>query len=373
MAKQKDYLNALLGNGEGGATTSDSTAQSSQPRKTHGDKNAKAVPLDNGQSDKDESKAKPKNETDNMDGMAKGTATSPLAKNNPARNSQPPAQPDAPNAAQGSRAARRAGLSLLGGRENALARLASGEVKQVTQLQINPGKVRIWSGNARIHERLNADNCRELIDAIISENGQKMPAIVRRIPVDQYGHEYEVIAGTRRHFAISWLRQNHYPEMLFLAQVADLDDEAAFRLADIENRARKDVSDLERGRNYCHALYDHYDGQLTQMADRLNISKGWLSKMIRMGDLPDEIANCFASWHDLGVNPGYQLLKTMEEHPDRRAHILNQAKDIRAEQDKLRKRGEPLLSAKEVLKWLNEKPVDYSAAPRFRPIAFNGP
>lgn len=90
MAKQKDYLNALLGNGEGGATTSDSTAQSSQPRKTHGDKNAKAVPLDNGQSDKDESKAKPKNETDNMDGMAKGTATSPLAKNNPARNSQPP-------------------------------------------------------------------------------------------------------------------------------------------------------------------------------------------------------------------------------------------------------------------------------------------
>lgn len=42
--------------------------------------------------------------------------------------------------------------------------------------------------------------------------------------------------------------------MKLLAQVADLDDEAAFRLADIENRARKDVSDIERARNYAAAL-----------------------------------------------------------------------------------------------------------------------
>jgi ParB family chromosome partitioning protein len=42
--------------------------------------------------------------------------------------------------------------------------------------------------------------------------------------------------------------------MQFVAQVAQLDDEAAFRLADLENRARKDLSDLERARNYAEAL-----------------------------------------------------------------------------------------------------------------------
>ena len=61
----------------------------------------------------------------------------------------------------------------------------------------------------------------------------------------------------------------------------DLDDEAAFRLADIENRARKDVSDIERARNYAAALEAHYGGKAVRMAERLKLSKGWLSKMLK--------------------------------------------------------------------------------------------
>jgi ParB family chromosome partitioning protein len=65
-----------------------------------------------------------------------------------------------------------------------------------------------------------------------------VPAVVRRVEGDP-DHDYEVIAGTRRHWSIRWLRANSYPDMMFVAQVAQLDDEAAFRLADIENaRAR---------------------------------------------------------------------------------------------------------------------------------------
>ena len=41
----------------------------------------------------------------------------------------------------------RAGMSLLG-RESALARVATGEVRQVTQLLIDPARVRVWEGNA---------------------------------------------------------------------------------------------------------------------------------------------------------------------------------------------------------------------------------
>jgi ParB family chromosome partitioning protein len=96
--------------------------------------------------------------------------------------------------------------------------------------------------------------------------------VVRRVEGDP-DHEFEVIAGTRRHFAISWLRARSYPDMMFVAQVADLDDEATFRLANIENRARKDVSDLERARNYAAALARHYDGHHTRMAERLKLSQ----------------------------------------------------------------------------------------------------
>ncbi|WP_341713969.1 ParB N-terminal domain-containing protein, partial [Erythrobacter sp.] len=93
---------------------------------------------------------------------------------------------------------RRGSMTLLG-RESALARVASGDVKQVTQMLLDPTRVRPWAGNARSYEHLNEENCRELIDSLIAEGGQKVPAVVRRISGDP-DHEYEVIAGTRRHW-----------------------------------------------------------------------------------------------------------------------------------------------------------------------------
>jgi ParB family transcriptional regulator, chromosome partitioning protein len=205
----------------------------------------------------------------------------------------------------------RASMSLLG-RENALARVASGEVRQVTQLLLDPARVGVWEGNARLQAQLSEANCRDLIDSIIAEGGQKVPAIVRRVEGDT-AYDYEVIAGTRRHFAISWLRANSYPDMKLLATAADLDDEAAFRLADIENRARKDVSDIERARNYAAALANHYGGHQTRMAERLKISKGWLSKMLKVANLPEDLLSCFPDWQALSLNPAYKLALAMDD------------------------------------------------------------
>jgi ParB family chromosome partitioning protein len=222
----------------------------------------------------------------------------------------------------------RAGMSLLG-RENALARVASGEVRQVTQLLLNPARVRVWAGNARVQEQLSEANCRDLIDSIVAEGGQKVPAVVRRVEGDA-AHDYELIAGTRRHFAVSWLRANNYPDQKLLAQVADLDDEAAFRLADIENRARKDISDIERARNYAAALDSHYGGRAVRMAERLKLSKGWLSKMLKAAAIPDAVLAAFADWRELTLNPAYKLAVTLED-PARAKTIIAEAKIIATE------------------------------------------
>ena len=112
------------------------------------------------------------------------------------------------------------GTTLLG-RESALARVASGEVRQVTQLLLDPSRVRIWPGHARSYAHLSEESCRELIDSLIAEGGQKVPAVVRRVEGDP-DHDYEVIAGTRRHWSISWLRAHSYPDMVFVAQDAVL-------------------------------------------------------------------------------------------------------------------------------------------------------
>lgn len=249
------------------------------------------------------------------------------------------------------RTERARGTTLLG-RENAITRVASGEVRHVTQLLLNPDRVRVWSGNARTYEHLSEANCRELIDSLIAEGGQKVPAVVRKVE-DDPEHDYEVIAGTRRHWSISWLRRNSYPEMQFLAQVVTLDDEAAFRLADIENRARKDVSDLERARNYAAALKTHYGSHLTRMAERLKLSKGWLSKMIRVAGLPDEVVAAFASPADVQLKPGYALAQALDESSAEKA-ITAEAKRLSSEQDRHRKGGTPPLPAAHVVARLLE-------------------
>lgn len=242
-------------------------------------------------------------------------------------------------------------------RESALDRVRSGEVRQVTQLLLDPARVRVWPGNARIHARLTEQNCRDLIDSLIAEGGQRVPAVVRRVEGDP-DHDYEVIAGTRRHWSIVWLRAHAYPEMRFLAQVAALDDEAAFRLADIENRARRDVSDIERARNYAAALAAHYGGRQKRMAERLRVSEGWLSKMLRVATIPDEVLAAFASLDDLGLKPAYGLAQALGDRAAAK-RIQARAREIGARRAARDAAGEAPLGTAEVLRAL----LDAATAP----------
>ncbi|ANI79534.1 MULTISPECIES: ParB/RepB/Spo0J family partition protein [Sphingobium] len=295
---------------------------------------------------------------------AEGAATAPVVESPPAVEDEPAPSP-APVAPP--RADRARGATLLG-RETALARLASGEVRQVTQLLLDPGKVRIWRGNARLYQHLTEENCRELIDSIIAEGGQKVPAVVRRVEGDP-DHDYEVIAGTRRHFSISWLRAHSYPEMMFVAQVAQLDDEAAFRLADLENRARKDVTDLERARNYAEALGAHYGSHLTRMAERLKLSKGWLSKMIKVAGIPDDIIDAFPSPGDVQLKPAYPLAQALDDHSA--ATVIHaEAAQLATTQRERRAAGAPPIPAAEILKRLLDAPRAAVLQPKEEPFTW---
>ena len=156
----------------------------------------------------------------------------------------------------GTEAPRTIGTSVMGP-NNVIQRLASGQTKQVIQSRVDPARCRIWPGNARRYELLTYEACQELIDSIIVEGGQKLPAIVRRLK-DDPDHDYEVISGSRRHWAVTWLRANNYPDMVFLVQPEIITDEAAFRLADLENRVRDDISAYERALNYEFAVHAYY-------------------------------------------------------------------------------------------------------------------
>lgn len=251
-------------------------------------------------------------------------------------------------------------------RETALARIATGEVKQVTQLLLDPARVRIWPGNARHQASLTEESCRDLIDSIIAEGGQKVPVVVRRVTDDE-AYDYELIAGTRRHWSISWLRANSYPDTQLLAQVQNLDNESAFRLADLENRARRDVSDFERARNYREALKSYYGDRQNRMAERLNLSKGWLSKMLTVAALPDWAVAAYASPADIQLKVCYQLAQRLAALAEDDPKVLKKAKGeaevIAADQAKRRKASQATIPAADVTKRLQEATQDRGAEP----------
>lgn len=208
-------------------------------------------------------------------------------------------------------------------------------VKRLT-IRLKPSECSIWPGNARDYAALSYERCASLIESIREEGTNREPVVVRRTTNGEY--PYELIVGTRRHFSIAWLHANNHSEIDLVARIETLDDEGAFRLADLENREREDVTDLERARNYLHAVDAYYNGVRAQMADRLAISRQNLHNLLQLAELPDDVISAFADPGDLKVRHGMRLSPLLKDERYRDT-IIARAAEIGAEQKALRLAG----------------------------------
>ncbi len=215
------------------------------------------------------------------------------------------------------------GANVLTGRENRLAELASGTVVSRTHELVDPARCRMWAGHNREYALLNEERCADLIDSIKAQGRQEMPAIVRRVRGDS-DHDFEVICGARRHWSISWLRSHNYPDFRFLVDIRELSDEEAFRLADIENRAREDLTDLERARDYLRALEAYYEGRQKVMAERIKVTESWLSRYLDLARLPVELLAAFPNPQELRIKH-VTAIKPLLKPDDRRLRVFKEA------------------------------------------------
>src|SRR3546814_13675166 len=106
----------------------------------------------------------------------------------------------------------------------------------------------------------------------------------------------------------------------------------------LENREREDVTDLERARNYRHAVEAYYNGVRTQMAERLAIPKQNLHNLLQLAELPDEVVSAFADPGDLKVRHGMRLSPLLTDDRYRDAILAEAALTI-ATQEKLHAPG----------------------------------
>lgn len=244
-------------------------------------------------------------------------------------------------------------------RSTAIGERMTGERQEKTLHLVNPERCRMWDRHNRDYALLTEENCRDLIDGIKAQGQQEFPAIVRRL--EDAEHDFEVICGARRHFAVSWLRAHNFPQFRYLVEVRDLTDEEAFRLADIENRDREDISDYERAVDYAEAIKLYYGGAQKAMAERLEVSPPWLSRYLVLAKMPEDILAAFASKRDIRERHA-RALKPLLNTPEQAEAILEEARYLAKTQAKAAQGQGGYVEAAEVFRRLKA-----AAKPKTKP------
>ena len=226
-------------------------------------------------------------------------------------------------------------------------------------MKIRPADCTVWDGNPRDQPGLNPDSCRSLIESIATEGGNRIPVLVR---ANEPGAEqpYQLLVGSRRRFAVDWLNHNGRPELRLTALLVDLSDEEAFRLADIENRERADICELDRARSYQAAVDRFYGGVQSRMAEALGLSNSQLSRLLALAQLPQQVVDAFATRDELRVRYS-ELLTPLLRRPEQRASMIAEAVAIGAEQQARAAGDGTMIAPATVLARLRE-----AAVPRVR-------
>ncbi|PZU74443.1 MAG: chromosome partitioning protein ParB [Sphingomonas sp.] len=221
---------------------------------------------------------------------------------------------------------------IMASRSQTLARIATGKTVADRTEWVDPERCRPWRMHNRDLDHLTEDSCRDLIDSFLSAKKQRIPAIVRRLK-DDPNFDFEIIAGVRRWWTVKWLRAHHHPEFEYLVTIQSVTDEEAFRVSDVENRSRKDISDWERAKEYTVALAEFYEGSQSQMAEHLNLSKSWLSRLLDVARLPDEVVAAFSDTHDITVRVARDI-KPLAGDSKALAKMRDEAERIQEERNK---------------------------------------
>jgi ParB family chromosome partitioning protein len=273
-----------------------------------------------------------------------------------------PAVTETPTPERGAPATERLNTRLTG-----LARVTAGDIKEKTLKLVDPARCRMWERHNRRYDLLNESVCGDLLESLRSQGEQEFPAIVRRVE-DDPAFDFEVICGARRHWAVSYLKNVEHRDIRYLVEERELTDEQAFRLADVENRSRKDISDYERALDYRHAVETFYGGTAQRMAERLEVPKAWLSRFLDLAKLPTDVVEAFGDVRLLRENHAREIKPLLADGASR-PRVMAEAKRLAAQQTEMIAKGQGPLDAPKVMVLLKRaaagdaKPVSKAGKP----------
>jgi ParB family chromosome partitioning protein len=147
-----------------------------------------------------------------------------------------------------------------------------------------------------------SDSILELADSI-TKIGLLSPILVR---YTESGN-FEVVAGNRRLKACKVLGRKK-----IACYIVDLDDKAAFEASMIENIQRNTLSIIEEGMAFRKYVNEFGWGSESELAQKLSKSPSYVSKRMRLLDLPDDALQLICD-SKISVSTGEELLSLQEK------------------------------------------------------------
>jgi ParB family chromosome partitioning protein len=188
----------------------------------------------------------------------------------------------------------------------------------------------------------------------LKAHGQITPGLVRPVtPTPDSPQEYEIICGHRRHATLLHLNSQGYELSFFTDIIDNLTDEQAFRIADIDNRERADISDYLRAQTYAEAFAAHYDSNQTAMAKALNLATSTVSRYLALAALPEPILKAFFVRDAIRFSHAAALAPLLRA-PETAEIILAKAKDLASKQSIRRMNSQKPMTPDTILRRLTD-------------------
>ena len=145
--------------------------------------------------------------------------------------------------------------------------------------------------------RSSLNNLNEL-GRSISKIGLLQPILVRR----NSSNKFEVVAGNRRLSACKMLGWRK-----ITCNLLELDDKEAYEASIIENLQRNTLNPIEEGFAYKRYVQEFGWGGVSELAEKLSKSTSYISKRIKLTELPKEIIGLLSRF-ELSASIGEELL-----------------------------------------------------------------
>lgn len=160
-------------------------------------------------------------------------------------------------------------------------------------------------------------NILQLADSI-NKIGLLVPILVRT----RSSGKFEVIAGNRRLEACKTLDWKRIP-----CQIVELDDKSAFEVSIIENIQRNTLNIIEEGLAFKRYVEEFGWGAASELAGKLSKSSSYVSKRMRLLELPDDILHLICQ-SEISIAIGEELLAIKQSDKQRRFAKLVQSQEI---------------------------------------------